>query len=410
MIERISGLSLSGPSSYLSRRATTLFLLACMTVPLFYLAWDSFEVDFRAFYVAGVAASSHLDPYVDNRDHGLRYIDPVNQNSFSRWLYPPTALFFVIPLAKLSYTTARLAIVLVSLASLIWILMYLSGRFAVADAWVLVAYTSLPVMACVERGQIDLLVLFLLVLACRCGGRFWAGIPLGIAIAIKLFPAALLLWLVLERRYRQAATAFAVFVAIGLLSLWQFGLSAYAGFLRTLTRVGPTHLAPSQVDLVQELAGVRDVGHWLTLTHAFVGSYNNPLVLLSHAGVIVAVVLVVSAAFLLHFKRVSPETGYFTMVLVSQLMNNRLWTMGMVLYLPICIIAIGKARSRLLPLLLVVPLYLPAQVRFLSVSPRFVIALAVIAYAIMSGIDENSPYPDDADPKVLPRSRTAAAA
>jgi hypothetical protein len=367
---------------YLAGRAQTIFLLACMTIPLFYLLLDSYQVDFRAFYVAAASASKHLNPYVDNRSSGDQFTDPTNQLESSRWVYPPSALFFVAPFAKLRYTPARLIFGLLSLGSLAWVLLYLSGKFKVADSWVIAAYVSVPVMACLERGQIDLFMMFLLVLSFAGGRRFWAGVPLGIAISIKIFPAAILLWLLLERRLREAVTALVVVAAIVLLSVWRYGTAGYVEFRRNLADLAPGQQLSQKVDLIHKFGGLVVDDRWLALTHGFIGSYNNPLVLLRGSGVIVALVLVVAIAIWLRYKRVSPEIGFFTVVLASQLLNTRLWTMGMVLYLPICIVAIGKARSTLLTCLLLVPLFLPSQIRLLGVSPRLMLALAIVAYVV----------------------------
>jgi hypothetical protein len=355
-------------------------------MPLFYLLLDSYQVDFRAFYVAGAAASSHLNPYVDNRSAGEQFTDPTNQLQSSRWVYPPSALFFVTPFAKLHYTPARLVFGVLSLGSLAWGLLYLSGKFKVADSWVIAAYVSIPVMACIERGQIDLLVLALLVLSYACGRRFWAGIPLGVAIAIKIFPAAILLWLLLERRFREAATALGVVLAMALLSTWRYGTAGYVEFRQNLASLAPGQQPTQSVDLIHKFGGLVVNDHWLMLTHGFIGSYNNPLILLGSAGIIAGLVCVVAIALWLRSKRVSPEIGFFTMVVASQLINTRLWTMGMVMYVPICMVAIGKARSTALTFFLMLPLFLPSQIRLLGVSPRLVLALAVVAYAIHRGI------------------------
>ena len=367
---------------HLATRSQTVFLLACMTMPLFYVLLDSYQVDFRAFYVAGASASEHLDPYKDNRVAGEQFTDPTNQLESSRWVYPPSALFAVVPLAKLRYTPARLIFGGLSLGSLAWMLWYLSGRFKVADAWAIAAYTSLPVLACIERGQIDLLVLFLLVLSYACGRRYWAGVPLGLAISIKIFPAAILIWLLLERRFRETAVALGTVAIVVLLSAWRYGITGYAAFWRNLVNLSPQRQPVNGGDLIHTLGGLVVDDRWLALSHGFIGSYNNPLILLGSSGVIAGLVLATALALWLRSKGVSFEVGFFTMVLGSQLINTRLWTMGMVMYLPICLVAIGKVRSNVLACLLLIPLFLPAQIRPLGVSPRLVLAIALVAYVI----------------------------
>jgi len=370
----------------ISRPSTTLILVSIVTLPLFYLAWRSYEVDFRAFYVASTAIAHHLDPYVDNHALGPQFADPANQSGLSRWLYPPAGLFFVAPLSHLSYTTARLLFDAVSLASLVWVLVSLSAHFGVRDRWSILAYLSIPVVACVERGQVDLLLLFCLVASYFGGRRLWAGIPLGVAVSLKIFPAALVLWLMLQRRFREAATAILCVLAIGLLSAWRFGITSYLECFQSLTAAVPHGIRDGPVDLIHRFGIPNIDGRWFSISQGFVGSYNNPLVLLDNWGIAAGVALVVLAAVFLHYRRVAPEVGFFTMVMVAQLMNTRLWSMGLVMYLPICLIAISRVRSTWMSLALLIPLYLPSQVRVLGVSPRFVLAILLIGCMIWRGL------------------------
>jgi hypothetical protein len=392
MIENVQARIAAAPIAFLLRTRTTFLLLTFMTIPFMYLGSDSYQADFRAFYVASTSIAEHLDPYADNREKGERFVDPINQAEFSRWMYPPPALFFVAPLAKFSYGTAKRLFTIASLASLIAILVFLSDRFTVADPWTMLAYASLPVMACVERGQVDLIVLLLLVMSYGFGRSSWSGIPLGIAISIKLFPAALLLWLCAQKRFREVAVACVCAIGIGLLAAWRFGLSSYVAFLHNLFTPLPAYLS---VDPVQSLHGISVGGRWLLLSRDFLGAYNNPLVLLGNSGILVGAALVVVATIYLAYRRVSDETGFFTMVLVSQLLNTKLWTMGIVMYIPICMIAISRASSPRLAFLLMIPLFLPSSIEFLYVSPRYVIALLSIGYLIWKGMDDRSPRLSD---------------
>jgi hypothetical protein len=382
----------AAPIAFLLRRPATFLLLSFMTIPFMYLAADSYQADFRAFYVASTSIAEHLDPYADNREKGERFVDPINQAEFSRWMYPPPALFFVAPLSEFSYVTAKRLFTIASLASLIASLVFLSDRFAVADPWTMLAYASLPVMACVERGQIDLIVLLLLVMSYGFGRRPWAGIPLGIAISIKVFPAALLLWLFAQKRFREATVACVCAIGIGLLAAWRFGLSSYAAFLHNLSAPLPGYLS---FDPVKSLHGISVGGRWLLLSRSFLGSYDNPLVLLGNLGVLVGAALVVVAIIYLAHQRVSDETGFFTMVLISQLPNTKLWTTGVAMYIPICMIAISKIKSSRRAFLLMIPLFLPSSIEIAYVSPRYVIALLSIGYLIWMGMDDERPALSD---------------
>ena len=353
-------------------RWTAAIVLLIVAAPLILLALRSEGLDFRAFYVAAKASAAHLDPYADNRTYGDQFADVATESGISRWIYPPPALFYAAPLGLFSFAAAKTLFELISIAALCSVLFYLGRRFEIHPIWLALAGISLPVIACVQRGQVDLLILLCVVVAYRFSSKFWAGIPLGIAISIKIFPAALLLWWLLEKRFKAVATAIVFTAVLSLLAVWRFGVSSYISFLHNLTSLHSQAASGSSV--------VSTSGPWLSFSPGFVGSYNNPLILLDNAGIFVGLALTVVAAFLLYFKRVAPEIGFFSMALISQTMNTSLWTMGVVMYIPICLIAIGRLRSNLFALLFLVPLYLPSQIRIFGVTPRLVLALGLIAW------------------------------
>jgi Glycosyltransferase family 87 len=353
------------------RWAAALVLLI-VAVPLILLAFRSEGLDFRAFYVAAKASAAHLDPYADNRRFGEQFADAATESGISRWIYPPPALFYVAPLGLLSFAAAKMLFELISIAGLGWVLIYVGPRFEIHPIWLLLAGISLPVIACVQRGQIDLLILLCVVMAYRFSDRYWSGLPLGIAISVKIFPAALLLWWLLERQFKAVATALGFTAVISLLAAGHFGISSYFSFLHNLTTLHSQASSGSSV--------VSAPGHWISFSPGFVGSYNNPLILFDNAGIFVGLALTVLAAVLLRFKRVAPEVGFFSMALISQLMNTTLWAMGVVMYIPICLIAIGRLRSTVFVLLFLIPLYLPSQIRVFGVTPRLVLALVLIAW------------------------------
>ena len=381
MTDSLSQSPASGITVHLRGRLSAAIVLCVLAIPLALLAVHSEELDFRAFHVAAKATAAHLDPYADNRQYGGQFVDVANENGISRWIYPPSGLFFVRPLGFFSFKAAKILFELLSIASLIGTLLFLGSRFRVSPIWLAFACISLPVIACVQRGQVDLLILLCVVLAYRFSGKFWAGIPLGIAISIKIFPAALLLWWLLEKKFKQAAIAIAFTFAISLLAAWRFGLSSYTSFLHNLTTLhSQTSTGGTSASWPGHFALPHLAGPWLSVSPGFVGSYNNPLILLGNGGILLGFVFTVAAAFLLRFRRVAPEVGFYSMVLISQMMNTALWTMGMVMYIPICLVAIGRLRSYGAAILWLVPLYIPSQIRVFGVTPRFVVALLLVVW------------------------------
>jgi hypothetical protein len=365
--------SQSGTRAYRLPDWTSTLILCLLAVPLIVLGVRSPGLDFRAFYVAAQSTASHLDPYADNHQYGEPFSDVDTALGISRWIYPPPALLFVTPLGWLTFSTAKLLFQLFSISALIWMLLFLGRSFELGVVWLALACVSLPVIACVQRGQIDLLILFCLVLAFRLSGRAWAGIPLGVAICIKIFPGALLLWWLLEKKYRETATAMVFVVGMNILAAWRFGLVSYVSFLHNLTSLHSQSTA-----VLPHLAAP-----WFSWRSGFVGSYNNPLILFGNTGITVGFLLAVAGILYLHIKKVTPATGFFAATLLSQLMNTALWTMGVVMYLPICLIGMSRIRSKFIAMMFVVPLYFPSQFRILEITPRFVLAIGFISWAVV---------------------------
>lgn len=374
MIDSLAPLYIPGSSERLRTKWASVMVVCLLAIPLVVLAFRTEGSDFRAYHVAAKATAAHLDPYLDNRQFGEQFADTRNEHGISRFIYPPAALFFAIPLGWLSFFSAKIVFGLLSIASLIWVLLFLAQRSGIALTWQALAVLSLPVVACVQRGQIDLLILFCIVLAFRFSGSAWAGVPLGIAISIKVFPAALLLWWLLDKRFKEAITAIAVTIGLNLLALGRFGAASYAGFFHNLTTL---HASPAAGHLALPQVAT---GPWFSLSPGFVGSYNNPLVVFDKAGFVAGILFTATAVLLLHHRRVASEVGFFSVVVISQLMNTTLWTMGMVMYIPISLIAVSRMRSKAAALLLLIPLYLPSQIRVFGVNPRLIIALALIAW------------------------------
>jgi hypothetical protein len=135
--------------------------------------------------------------------------------------HPPTSVLLAVPFTPLDYPTAHLAWDLVSLFALA-IGMVLVGRHLGVrfSPWMLLPTVALflvcsPVRSHLSQGQLSLVLLPLIVgawAADRTEHPWWAGVLLGAAAAIKLFPGFLFLYFLLRRRW-QALAAGAITVA-----------------------------------------------------------------------------------------------------------------------------------------------------------------------------------------------------
>ena len=132
---------------------------------LVYLILESYQIDFRVFYVAGKSVLYHLDPYLNHVSQFPELYVPVNAHDAptSGFLYPPLAALLFAPLGFFSYAVAKIIFNLI----IIFILLIISLKFVQKSQFelpgeaILFIMSSFPVLATFERGQIDILVLYL---------------------------------------------------------------------------------------------------------------------------------------------------------------------------------------------------------------------------------------------------------
>jgi alpha-1,2-mannosyltransferase len=136
--------------------------------------------------------------------------------------YPPIAAIVLAPLALLPMTAAGTVLTVgsVALAAVVLgvFLRRLAGSAAGslwAAAWLLPAALLLePVRTTLAYGQINIVLMALVTLDCLTAEPRWPrGVLTGLAAAVKLTPAAFVLFFLLRRDYRAAAVAGGSFAA-----------------------------------------------------------------------------------------------------------------------------------------------------------------------------------------------------
>ncbi|MER6992276.1 glycosyltransferase family 87 protein [Saccharopolyspora hirsuta] len=136
------------------------------------------------------------------------------------WVYPPFALLPLLPFALLPFVAGLAALYLVDLLAIgaalylvtrhMWAAVGRRGALAVAMALLPWTLFLEPVYASFGLGQINIALMGLVVVDCLAINPRWPrGALIGIAAAIKLTPAAFLLFLLFRKEFRAAATAVA---------------------------------------------------------------------------------------------------------------------------------------------------------------------------------------------------------
>ncbi|MFD3508787.1 glycosyltransferase family 87 protein [Nocardia sp. NPDC058666] len=133
------------------------------------------------------------------------------------FIYPPFAAIALAPFALLPWATAKILYVVVSVAALAWTLYLVARRYhpdrkqaalLVTACAVPAAMLLEPVRATIDFGQVNLLLMVLVATDCLLPKtRYPRGMLIGLAAAIKLTPAAFVLYFLVRKDYKAAATA-----------------------------------------------------------------------------------------------------------------------------------------------------------------------------------------------------------
>ena len=184
--------------------------------------WTLDPVDLVVYRDGGLIVR-HVSPAYDPH-HASPLYDWTGQNGV-QFTYPPFAAVIFAVASVLSWTAMRWAMTLASLAALglsLWLVFGALGyrdrpavRLGATLGVSALALATEPVQQTLALGQVNLLLMLLVVAdlltagALTPGGRtrWWHGFGIGIAAGVKLTPLIFIPYLLLIRRYRQAATA-----------------------------------------------------------------------------------------------------------------------------------------------------------------------------------------------------------
>ena len=354
---------------------------------LVYLALESFQIDFRAFYLAGKAVLLGLDPYLNHVGARPEFYTPINAEdlAFSGFRYPPLAALLFVPLALLPYGLSKVVFSLLIWLVLAWIAyaMVLRSGWRLQGEALLFAGISFPVLAVIERGQIDPLPVALVLasygMARRPGRQGWAGFLLALAAVIKVFPLVVLLEWIRRRRWRLVTWAVLWVGLLFALPLPFLGLQVYHHFWqRSLPELYGTISSATAIALhgqgqvLGRLARSLE-GNGLLLSHDFANGFMNPLFQNSLAGAM-ASGLVLSVPLFLLARRAPSELRFYAALNLINLFNPIAWIMGLVWYLPL-FFYLYPLVSRLGRWLILLPLFVPP---FLNANAGLAYGMALL--------------------------------
>jgi hypothetical protein len=207
-----------------------------------------FWTDFTGDYVSARAHLDGGDPYGSLSTLEHRYVTPVGNppSGITANPHPPAYVDLAIPIARLSYSTARTVWLSVMTLSFViglglalrelgirWVWAF---SISVGCLWLRITRISLL------TAQIDGILLLLIVLgwlALRRGRDRQAGIALGAAAALKFFPLFLIIPVLRARRWRVAKWQLGSLILLTVGTSSVLGMSAVWAFV---TRAAPQNL------------------------------------------------------------------------------------------------------------------------------------------------------------------------
>jgi hypothetical protein len=335
-------------------------------VPVFWPPRD-FVSDFYQDWASARNWWNGLPIYTNHQVTLPRYVGPVDPICLSNQVnaHPPTSVLLMLPVARLDYRPALLAWNLASLAMLgvcLWIvgheLAFSFSAWSIVPALMLILLCR-PLLQQLIHGQLNLVLLLLLTgawVADRRGRAGWAGALVGVAAAIKLFPAFLFLYFVLRRQW--AAMLAGVFTLILLTGL-------------TAAMLGPDTYRTYVQDVLPQLEKFRTswfnaslVGFWTKLFNpATRDEHVEPLwrsAAAARAGIVLtglAVVGAVAWAVRRAVSRAELDHAFGAAVTGMLLLSPITWDYAFLLLLvPIAVIWRDPPRSEAAKLLLITAL------------------------------------------------------
>ena len=177
---------------------------------------------------------------------------------FLPFTYPPIAALAFTPLTLFTAHGAGLVFGIVTtgvLLSICWIMLRKVAKLPAQSAgWFSLLFTALllgfgPVISTTTYGQVNLVLLLLILLDFTVVPRKYRGILTGLATAFKLTPAVFGLWLLLRKDWWSivrmgASTLF--FTGLGFLVLPQASMDYWFGTLQKTDRIGGLEYASNQ--------------------------------------------------------------------------------------------------------------------------------------------------------------------
>jgi alpha-1,2-mannosyltransferase len=202
-------------SSWVRRGGPAVAALALVAYIAAYSHWPSLrmQVDLLVYRFAAERLTAGLDLYSTGLTGNHREL---------LFIYPPFAAICAVPLALLDSHSLQWLWLLGMVTALIFMVVRMLTSMGMRAGGSLVSLAALlvgvivwlePIRLTAELGQINLVLLVLVVGDLLSRHSKWSGIGIGLAAGLKLTPALFIVYLVVTRRFRAALVATGTFAA-----------------------------------------------------------------------------------------------------------------------------------------------------------------------------------------------------
>lgn len=210
---------------------------------LFYLLYATPNaLDFLSFYVSGKRMTAGDNPYTI-----LTTIYAPIKTTIAANLNPPLFIWLFSPLVKINYPMAIivwscLSFILGFMGVRIVFTSVFSPHFIKKHGFYLYFYycCSFPILMNVGLAQFGLILLFLAMMGYQSYMKnqdYIAGMAWGTLIALKFFPALLLIYALVQKRYRVGWVALCTALILSLIPWIVFGAGIYRDYFAMLSQV-----------------------------------------------------------------------------------------------------------------------------------------------------------------------------
>ncbi|MCS6865950.1 MAG: glycosyltransferase family 87 protein [Gemmataceae bacterium] len=215
--------------------------------PRFILAFRPAENYYFDFLQEWLSARNYLagtPVYAEQTQAMLRHTGVLLKEGMGMILswnaHPPASVMIALPFGHLPYRDAHFLwnvvtfpLFLISIVIILWELKFPLSPWSLLPALSLLLLFH-PLYLQLFLGQLNILLVFFITLAWwadRHDRIGWAGVAVGIAAGLKLYPAFLLAYFFCTRRWRGLATGVATFLAVNGLALAVFGIATFRTYI-----------------------------------------------------------------------------------------------------------------------------------------------------------------------------------